>query len=160
MKILGAGDIHGDIGTAVKLAKKAEDYKVAIVKYNEILEMYDTYSKYNYDTNAVYKRINECQKLDSISKIFNKNIAITDSLREELNVENLLKTDNLFIVLNEINYEPGNKKLSAKINANKIIKTNYIAEINRIVNLYNKAGMYSEANKLLKQKLELEGKNQ
>ena len=82
-----------------------EEYEVALQKYEYLRDSLDS------NTPAVQKRIEKCKHLDSLNRIFYKNIIIADSLLKTQKVENLIKTDSLYEVIIALKYKPGDKYL-------------------------------------------------
>jgi len=134
---------------------KDEEYKTAIGKYEQLLELYKKYPNFNFEDNTAEKQIVKCNKLDDKKKIFYKNINIIDTLLEYGNEIDLIKADSLIISSEKLKYEPGLQKiedrkntLEIKINK-KIGEYLKLAEKLRNMNYNDNAKIYIEKAKKL-----------
>ena len=133
-----------------------EEYKEAMKKY---IYLKDTL---NLDVSDVKEGIKECNRLETLSFEFYKNIQISDSLINSERIDNFIKADSLFDYLKGLNYNPGNEKLTAKINAIAIMRENLIDKHIETANTYINAGsiMYVDAREILFQVLKLDPNNE
>jgi len=95
--------------------KNQEIYNSAIGKYEELLSIYREYPKYNFDTLAVYKDINECELLSVESETFHLFMTKADSLIEKKDLESIKKSYNYYIKADSLDY-PFNDKTFEKYN--------------------------------------------
>ncbi len=126
-----------------------EEYNNAIKKY---LYLKDTL---NLKSKEIQKGINKCKKLDSISKIFYKNLKLADKLIKTKDMENYIKVDSLYLYAKNLDYKKGNKELESKIKENKIRVENIVNENIKIAKqlIKSDAIMHQEAKELLIQTL-------
>ncbi len=90
--------------------KEQEVYRAAIEKYNELLQLYRQYPQYHFDSNAVYKDIAECKRLDSLTKIFKQKMKEADSLLKTNELENIKKAYELYSQAKDMDFETPSKK--------------------------------------------------
>jgi hypothetical protein len=130
----------------------AESYKGAENKYKELLNYSDT-------TQAIYKRINECIYLDSISKIFNKKDSNIDSLIKFTDFESLKKVNELLKQNETLDYKPGGKRILQRKGTLKLQINSLVHEKIRLAEMLIGQGIVEDAISIINNLEELNPEN-
>ncbi len=89
--------------------KNDELFTAAVGKYEELLEIYQKYPQFEYDSVAVRAKINECKKLDSIKENFDNYMNTADSLIDKLELHLVKEAYENYKKARELDYEYAEK---------------------------------------------------
>jgi len=122
-----------------------EEYEVAMLKFIYLRD------SLNSNTPAVQERIDTCRYLDSVSKIFYKELEVIDSLVKLGYIKNLQKTDSLLKVIQRLNYKIGKSKLQNRIDTYLIKIDDIVGDQLRIAEMQISAGVREDAVETIRQ---------
>ncbi|NJO89299.1 MAG: hypothetical protein HC831_10325 [Chloroflexia bacterium] len=96
-------------------------------------------------TEGIEERITMCKRLDSISKIFYKQLSVVDSLSGSNNIDDLIIADSLINLIENLNYENGKTKLKSNKTLFNNQVNNIIDDRLRIAEMQISAGVKEDA---------------
>jgi hypothetical protein len=132
---------------------KDEQFSKAKAEYVELIK-----SDLN-ENGEIDEKVNECERLDSVKKIFDANLKNAGILSASGKTENLLKADSIFNYTIGLNYLLGEQKLNAELELHKRQVNKFCADNIKIAQTLIQYNMYPSALETLNNILKLKKNN-